>query len=199
MPKDKYVLDPTSPLYEPIMENVIRTSYLADAISTIDSYNSVEKEKFTPLYTDFTNEWYRNRWASVIEQKQPIDFYDIATDMIKFDQAIETEFQSYGYVNTKIQWIFHKNGINEMFSKDLKQKAIKQQSIWDQDEYEDLIVSTKPGFTGIKVKESPGTKLVNNKVWFLNQQIDSIKFAINSQFLVNPFINKNLIIVIENK
>ncbi|ATZ18014.1 hypothetical protein [Mesoplasma melaleucae] len=192
MPKDKYLLDPKSPLYEPIMDNVIRTSYLADAISTIDSYNAAEKDKYTPLYTEFTNDWYHNRWQSLIEQKQQIDFYDIAMDMIEFDQAIATEFQSYGYVHTGTQWIFHKNGVKEMFSKDLKQNAIKQQSIWDQDEYEDKLVSTGPGLTGIKVKESAGTKLVNNKVWFLNKQIDSIKYAINIQTLQNPFVNKNL-------
>ncbi|AGY41412.1 unknown transmembrane protein [Mesoplasma florum W37] len=192
MPKDKYVLDAESPLYEPIMHNVIRTSYLADAISTIDSFNAAEKDKFTPLYTDFTNAWYTDRWQPVIDQKQNIDFYDIATDMIKFDQAIASEFQSYGYVNTGTQWIFHKNGISEIFSRDLRENAIKQQSVWDQDEYEDLIESTGPGLTGITVKQSPGTKLVNNKVWFLNQQIDSIKYAISIQSLQNPFVNKNL-------
>ncbi|ATQ35489.1 hypothetical protein MENTO_v1c03430 [Mesoplasma entomophilum] len=192
MPKDKYVLDPKSPLYEPIMDNVIKSSYLADAISTIDSYNIAEKEKFTPLYTDFTNQWFTKKWQPVIDQKQEIDFYDIAMDMIKFDQAIAKEFQSYGYVNTGTQWIFHKNGIKEMFSSDLKQNAIKQQSVWNQDDYEELIQSTGPGLTGMKVKQSPGTKLVNNKVWFLNEQIDSIKYAISIQTLQNPFVNKNL-------
>ncbi|ASZ09092.1 hypothetical protein CK556_01820 [Mesoplasma chauliocola] len=192
MPKDKYVLDPNSPLYKPIMENVIRTSYLADALSTIDYSNSKELEMFKSDYTDFSNEWFDKKWEPIIAQGKPIDFYDIAMDMIEFDKAIAAEFQSFGYVNTGTQWIFHKNGINEIFSSELKQNAIKQQSIWEQDEYESFIESSGPGLTGIKVKSSPGTKLVNNKVWFLNQQIDSIKYAINIQSLQNPFVNKNL-------
>lgn len=191
MPKNKYVLDAKSSLYEPIMKAVVKNSFTADAMSTLN-YGDQEKAELEDKYKQFSNEWFEKYWTPKIEVKENIDFYDIAMNMIEFDVAIASKYQSFGYVNTGIQWIFSKNGIKEVFSKDLKEKSRRQQGVVDQKEYDETIKATGPGLTGMKIIYSPGILLKNNKTWFVNSQIDSLKYAIEIKKMENPFINKNL-------
>ncbi|PPE06339.1 hypothetical protein [Mesoplasma corruscae] len=191
-PKNKYVLNPKSALYEPIMLTVVKNSYIADAISTINHDDDNEYNELNTQYRQFSNEWFHKKWDKIIAEKTPIDFYDIGNDIIEFDMAIAQKYQSYGYVNTGIQWVFHKDGISDIFSNKLKQKSKRQQGLIEQEEYDARIESTKPGLTGITVSYSPGTLLKNNKAWFVNQQIDSLKYALSIKGLENPFIDTKL-------
>ncbi|AGR42054.1 hypothetical protein [Spiroplasma diminutum] len=189
MPKGKYVFNPDHILYEEMMENVIKPSFKADALSTINFEDSEEKSEFYNAFSTFSDEWYEQHWAKRVENKEQIDLYDIGLNFIEFDKSVAEEFHSFGFVNTGIQWVFRKDGLNEIFSKDLYEMSLKQQTILDQEDYDSQMKYSGPGLNGIKIKSSIGTKIVNNKVWFLNTQIDSIKFAMS---LTNPFMDKNL-------
>ncbi|ALD66280.1 hypothetical protein [Spiroplasma cantharicola] len=189
MPKNKFVFDPNHPLYEEMMENVIKPSFKADALSTINFEDSHEKEEFYLKYSNYSEEWYKKHWAEKVKNKEQIDLYDIGLNFIEFDKSVAEEFQSFGFVNTGIQWMFKSGGLKEIFSKNTYEMSLRQQTILDQSDYDDQMKYSGPGLNGIKIKHSVGTKIVNNKVWFLNTQIDSIKFALK---LTNPFMDKTL-------
>ncbi|WP_342274815.1 hypothetical protein [Spiroplasma endosymbiont of Cantharis lateralis] len=189
MPKNKFVFDPNHPLFEEMMEHVIKSSFKADALSTINFEDSQEKEQFYLKYSNYSDEWYEKYWAKKVENKEQIDLYDIGINFIEFDKSVAEEFQSFGFVNTGIQWIFKSGGLKEIFSKNTYEMSLKQQTVLNQDDYDEQMQYSGPGLNGIKVKHSIGTKIVNNKVWFLNTQIDSINFALK---LTNPFVDKTL-------
>ncbi|WP_338985568.1 hypothetical protein [Spiroplasma endosymbiont of Diplazon laetatorius] len=189
MPEGKYVFDPAHPLYEEMINNVIKNSYKADALSTINFYDSNDYNEHYEAYIKFSEEWFDKYWGQKVENKEEIDLYDVGINVIEFDKAIAQEFHSFGFVNTGLQWIFKPGGLSEIYSKDVYDLSLEQQTIWDQEDYDSQIEYSGPGLNGITVKNSIGTNILNNKVWFLNTQIDSIKFAMK---LTNPFLNKNL-------
>ncbi|QHX36601.1 hypothetical protein [Spiroplasma sp. BIUS-1] len=189
MPEGKYVFDPTHPLYEEMMNNVVKNSFKADALSTINYYDSKDYNDHYDAYVEFSNNWYEQHWSQKVKDKEPIDLYDVGLNFIEFDKAIATEYHSFGFVNTGIQWIFRPSGLKEIYSKETYELSLDQQTIWDQEEYDSEINYSGPGLNGIKINSSIGTNIVNNKVWFLNTQIDSVNFALS---LTNPFVNKNI-------
>ncbi|AVP49661.1 hypothetical protein [Williamsoniiplasma luminosum] len=193
LPKNKYILDPSSKMYEAIMTGPVKNSYIAAAVSTINFSNQDDYEKFHDQYVDFAKTWFENRWNKDLASKKAIDFNDIGIDMIAFDEAVASKFQSFGFVHTGIEWIFHPGGLGEIFSKDLQKVAETQDFVWDQKYYDDQIqVEMFPELLGLRVKDSIGSSIVNNKVWFLNQQIDSLKFVLKMDILDKPFMNKDL-------
>ncbi|WP_157806927.1 hypothetical protein [Spiroplasma floricola] len=189
MPKGKYVFDPSHPLYEEMMNNVIKNSFKADAISTINFYNSKDYKDHYDEYIKFSDDWYQQHWAEKVANKEEIDLYHVGLNFIEFDKAIATKYHSFGFVNTGIQWMFKSKGLKDIFSKDIYELSLEQQTIWNQEVYDKEMTYKGPGLNGVKVDWSIGTNIVNNKVWFLNTQIDSIKFALQ---LTNPFMDQNL-------
>ncbi|AHI52807.1 hypothetical protein [Spiroplasma culicicola] len=192
MPKGKFVLDGEDKLYSAIMNVSIRSSYISDIKSTIN-YNDISAnvEKQVEEYTDFANQWFDNKWGQAIEQKQNIDLYDVGMDIIEYDMAIAEKYHNYGLVNPGITWLF-KGGFKDAFSKDFYSYVLKMQTFIDQETYEQLLSWTGPGLTGMDVQHSTSWYIVNNKVWFFNQQIESIKYALTAVPTHSPFINKDL-------
>ncbi|AHI52943.1 hypothetical protein [Spiroplasma culicicola] len=177
MPKGTFVVNPQSPLYSMVMDSVIKKSYVADALSTVNWMNEEEKNTLVDAYTDFANQWYDDHWAAKVEAKEEIDLHDVGLNFIEFDEAIAQKYHSYGFVNTGIQWMFHKNGTTEIFAEETYEIGLYQQTILNQDVYESYLQYEGPGITGLVVNSSIGSYLVNNKVWFLNQQIISLSNA----------------------
>lgn len=60
--------------------------------------------------------------------------------------------------------MFRSGGINQMFSSGLKEHALIQQTINNQEDYNQMIDSVGPDINGLVVNKSIGTYLVNNKV-----------------------------------
>ncbi|AGR42182.1 hypothetical protein [Spiroplasma diminutum] len=179
MPQGKYVVDGNDVTYEQVMNTAIKSAYTSDAISTLNSYEDVNYAISKEAYTNFSNQWFENRWGDDIKNHKDIDLYDLGIDLIKFDQAVATKFLSFGYVNAGIQWMFKSNGLNQIFSSSFYQDAKRNQTIIDQETYDSYMSYEGPGLNGITVKKGLGTLLVNNKVWFLNRQIENIKFGFN--------------------
>ncbi|AKU79777.1 hypothetical protein [Spiroplasma turonicum] len=191
MPKGVYVVDGQDPSYETIMETVIKKAYSADAVSTLNSYETENYNQKKEDYTNFANKWYESRWSKVKENKGDIDLYDLGIDLISFDEAVSTEFLSYGYVHAGIAWMFQTNGLNEIFSSSIRNDLLRNQTIVDQDLYDSKMKSSDPGVDGIDIYDSPGTLLINNKIWYLNKQIENIKYGMNV-FGHNIFKDKSL-------
>ncbi|PPE06145.1 hypothetical protein [Williamsoniiplasma lucivorax] len=193
MPKNKYVLDPNTKMYDVIMHGPVKNSYIADAVSTINFANQEEYDMHYDQYIAFATNWFNNRWGATIKNKEAIDFNDVANDMITFDEAVATKFHSFGFVHTGIEWIFHQDGMQELFSSNVQAMAEHQDFIWTQEYYDDQIeLEMLPEMLGLRVKNSIGASIVNNKVWFLNKQVDSLKFALSMQILEKPFLDKTL-------
>ncbi|ALD66466.1 hypothetical protein [Spiroplasma cantharicola] len=194
MPKGMYVIDGQDLVYEQVMNTAIKSAYSSDALSTINSFEDsnyvIKKEN----YIDFSNQWFEKRWANDIQNQRDIDLYDLGMDLIKFDQAVATKFLSYGYVHAGIQWVFKSKGLNEIFSWQFYEQAKRDQTIIDQEIYDSWMDYDGPGLDGIKVNKSLGTMIVNNKVWFLNRQIENIKFGLNilgHSIFKNKELNEN--------
>ncbi|QBQ07875.1 hypothetical protein SGLAD_v1c06760 [Spiroplasma gladiatoris] len=180
MPKGVYVVDGTDPTYDVVMESVIKKSYSADAISTLNSYEDSNYKTKKQEYQDFANRWYENKWSEVKTNKQDVDLYELGLDLIEFDKAVSTEFLSYGFVHAGIQWMFNSNGLNEIFSKDIRNDLLRNQTIINQELYDSKLNASESGISGIEVYDSLGTLLINNKVWYLNKQIESLKSGLNT-------------------
>ncbi|QGS52084.1 hypothetical protein [Spiroplasma tabanidicola] len=179
MPKGVFVVDGKDVSYDLVMENVIKKAYTSDSISTLNSYETENYSQKRSDYEKFSNEWYETRWAKVRDEKGDVDLYDLGEDLIKFDKAVSTKFLSFGYVNSGIQWMFKNGGIKEIFSSSIRNDLLRNQTIIDQDVYESKLQASDPGISGIDVSASLGTLLVNNKIWYLNKQIENIKFGMN--------------------
>ncbi len=194
MPKGMYVIDGQDVVYEQVMNTAIKSAYTSDALSTINSYEdsnyAVKKED----YINFSNEWFEKRWGEDIRNQRDVDLYELGMDLIKFDQAVATKFLSYGYVHAGIQWMFKNGGLKEIFSSQFYEQAKRDQTIINQETYDSWMKYEGPGLNGIKVEKSLGTMIVNNKVWFLNRQIENIKFGLNilgHSIFKNKELNEN--------
>ncbi|WP_338984334.1 hypothetical protein [Spiroplasma endosymbiont of Diplazon laetatorius] len=192
MPKGMYVIDGQDDVvYETAMNTSVKSAYVSDALSTLNSYEDkdivIKKEE----YTKFSEQWFENRWGEDIKNKKDVDLYDLGIDLIKFDKAVATKFLSFSYVHSGIEWMFKSNGLSEAFSSDFYQQIKRDQTIIDQDVYDSYMKYEGPGLSGLKVEKSLGTMIINNKVWFLNRQIENIKFGFNI-LGHSIFKNKNL-------
>ncbi|KAF0850942.1 hypothetical protein [Spiroplasma poulsonii] len=148
------------------MNTVLKSSYEADILSSLNFYeNPNQNEAIKKEYLAFADDWFNNRWGTTISNRKNIDLYDVGLDLIEFDKSVAVKFHSYGYVNTGIQWMFKSGGINQMFSSALHHHALVQQTINNQDNYNQMVDSTGPDINGLVVNKSVGTYLVNNKVW----------------------------------
>lgn len=177
-PKGKFVLDSKSMSYG-IVKNVIKQSFVADAISTIN-HNDKEQLAMRDLYEQYALYWFNDNFG----ENTDIDLYDIGNSLIEFDKSIASKFNSNGFVNTGIGWMFSHGGMNELYSKDIKELASNQQSIIAQSDYEASIRDNGSlgNIGGLEVEFSMGANIVNNKVWFLNKQIESIRTALTLHF-----------------
>ncbi|QGS51874.1 hypothetical protein [Spiroplasma tabanidicola] len=175
-------------LYEIAADSSVRMSFVNDIVSAID-FNDGAMLKNKDMYEQFANDWYKEYWSSKIDNKEDIDLHDVAVDLIKFDKAAAAKFFLYGYTNVGIKWMVKKNGIKELYSKDVYREVTKQQTVVNQSLYESKMQTKRDSLTGaLSVIKSPGTNLINNKIWFINQQIESIKLAINNKWLHNQII-----------
>ncbi|WP_211277577.1 hypothetical protein [Spiroplasma monobiae] len=192
MPKGMYVIDgQDSAVYENAMNSAVKSAYVSDAISTLNTYEDKNIVVKREEYTNFSVEWFENRWADDIKNKRDVDLYDLGIDLIKFDKAVATKFLSYSYVHSGLEWMFRSGGLAEAFSKSFYKQVWRDQTIIKQDVYDSFMQYEGPGLSGLKVKESLGTMIINNKVWFLNRQIENIKFGFNIMGH-SIFKNKNL-------
>ncbi|ASP28322.1 hypothetical protein SCORR_v1c05500 [Spiroplasma corruscae] len=191
MPKGIYEIDGSDPSYEVVLDTVVKKAYSADAVSTLNSYENEEYAKTRKDYEKFSNDWYENRWGDYKTSHKDIDLYDLGMDLVEFDKAVSTEFLSFGYVNPGIFWMFHSNGLNEIFSTEIRDDLLRNQTVIDQELYNSKINSSSVGIDGTDIYDSLGTLVVNNKVWYLNKQIENIKYGLNI-FGHSIFKNKSL-------
>ncbi|WP_338983495.1 hypothetical protein [Spiroplasma endosymbiont of Othius punctulatus] len=173
-PKGKFVLDKNSPAYS-IVKNVIKKSFVADAISTID-HNNEEELKMKIIYEEYALNWFDDHFG----EEKDIDLYDVGNSLIEFDKSVAGKFHSFGFVNPGISWVFSLEGLSEIYSSEIYDLSLKQQTLYDQEEYEYYIEDNGiiGNTVGIEVTYSKGTNIVNNKVWFLNKQIETIQAAL---------------------
>ncbi|AUB31682.1 hypothetical protein [Spiroplasma floricola] len=179
MPKGMYVIDGQDIVFEEVMNSAIKSAYTTDALSTLNSYEDKDLVEKKEKYSQFAEKWFEKRWSEDIKNKKDVDLYDLGLDLINFDKAVATEFLSYAYVHSGIQWMFQSGGLKEAFSSSFYKQVKRDQTIIDQDVYDSWMKSKGPGLEGISIDKSLGTMIINNKTWFLNKQIENIKFGFN--------------------
>lgn len=181
-PKGKIVLDGDNENLKIIMESSVKTSYEADLISLLanDPNLTPDYDVQYKNYMTFADEWYTKTWQAKIDAHEDIDLADVGKDFVTFEKASTTKFQSMGYVNPGISWMFHNGGIKEIFSSTIKDNTLYQQTVIDQEVYNNNMKYTGPGMTGLQVQQSPGVMIVNNKVWFINLQREGIVYALDT-------------------
>ncbi|ATZ18591.1 hypothetical protein ESOMN_v1c02070 [Williamsoniiplasma somnilux] len=179
IPKGKYVLK-TSGTFSKTVIDGLKSSYLADVMSATNwsaSEGTADKRR---IYEAYTNLWFETRWGKVIEDQKSIDLYDVSKDLIEFDRAFAGIYHDFGYVNPGLTWIFQPGTLGRLFNPNLKKtewytNVVTKQTTIDQNTYNNSVISTGPGLTGVNVQNSIGANIVNNKVWFLNIQRENIK------------------------
>ncbi|QHX36242.1 hypothetical protein STIUS_v1c06880 [Spiroplasma sp. TIUS-1] len=173
-PKGKFVLDSTSPTY-PLVKNVIKKSFIADAVSTID-FRDPSQLALKGVYEEYAAYWFEDHFGENVD----IDLYDIGNSLIEFDKSVAGKFHSTGFVNTGPAWIFTQGGLSEIYGSDVYNLGLNQQTILDQNLYTAYIHDNGSlgNINGVEVEYSIGAHIVNNKVWFLNKQIESIRSAL---------------------
>ncbi|WFG95616.1 hypothetical protein M1771_05790 [Spiroplasma citri] len=192
-PHGKFVINGKIKIYETLANTVLKSSYEADILSALNFYEKPEEnEAIKQKYLQFAATWFYNRWGATIAKRENIDLYDIGLDLIEFDKSVATKFHSYGYVHTGMEWMFRSGGINQMFSSGLKEHALIQQTINNQEDYNQMIDSVGPDINGLVVNKSIGTYLVNNKVWFLNMQLKNLSYGMTAMAGESIFVNPDL-------
>ncbi|WHQ36568.1 hypothetical protein [Spiroplasma sp. SV19] len=192
-PQGKFVINSNVKIYETLVNTVLKSSYEADILSSLNFYeNPNQNDAIKKEYLAFADTWFNNRWGSTITNRENIDLYNVGLDLIEFDKSVAVKFHSYGYVNTGIQWMFKSGGINQMFSSALHHHALVQQTINNQNNYDQMVDITGPNINGLVVNKSIGTYLVNNKIWFLNMQLKNLAYAMTAMGGDTIFINTAL-------
>lgn len=166
LPKGTVVIDGSKGLYS-IAVLQLKESYATDVLSTLteEQKNDPATKKF---WEDYAKEKFDQRWKSVTDQKADIDINEFSHALVEFDVQVAQEFHNYGFTHSGLQWIGQNGALADLWSTNYRntstyQEAKQNQTIIDQAEYQ------------------TGTYLVNNKVWFMNQQIKTLStFALNS-------------------
>lgn len=185
IPKSKVVIDGDGLLYD-FAVSQLKKSYVTDVVSTLtdEQKNDVATEKFWETYA---NNKFDQRWKSVIDNKEDIDINQFSHELVAFDIEIAKEFHNYGFTHSGLSWIGKSGVLSQLWSSDyakteIYQEAQQNQTIINQSEYQS------------------GVYLVNNKVWFINDQIktltESIQFDI--VFKDNESVKKILLTTDEN-
>lgn len=177
-PKNKFVLDGASILYDIIANNSLKATFIANAVSTID-FSQDETGEIKLKYETFANDWWIKNWDNKVKEKQDIDLNEIGINLIDFDIALAEEFNSPGFTRSGYGWMSQKGALNEIFSSQFYNDVKKEQTIWEQHFYESTLSWQAAGLNEFKVLSSNGGNLVNNKVWSFNQQISSIKLLLD--------------------
>ncbi|WP_035358812.1 hypothetical protein [[Acholeplasma] multilocale] len=194
IPKNKFVLDGTNPLFKFVVNSAIKTSYVADVLSITD-WSNPDKVSHIAEYKEFAEARFEQRWGHNRDNGIDIDLNDVSLDLINLDHDFGEKYSNPGYTKAGISWIFEKNTISQLLNPNLKDSslytdALKKQTIIDQDLYNSFIDVQGPGLEGIKVTNSMGVNIVNSKVWFMNMQRSNIKFAMTPGLGI--FKNKDL-------
>ncbi len=192
-PQGKFVINSKIKIYKTLTNTVLKSSYEADILSSLNFYEKPdENETIKQEYLQFAETLFYNHWGPTIEKHENIDLYDVGLDLIEFDKTVAVKFHSYGYVNTGIQWMFKSGGIQQMFSSGLKEHALIQQTINNQEDYNQMVDSVGHDINGLVVNKSIGTYIVNNKVWFLNMQLKNLAYAMTAMVCESVFVNPTL-------
>lgn len=167
--KGTVVIDGSTGLYNmAIMQ--LQKSYETDVLSTL-----TEEQKTDPatikFWEDYAKEKFDQRWKSVTDQKTDIDINEFSHALVAFDVQVAQEFHNYGFTHSGLQWIGQKGALADLWSTNYSntntyQEARQNQTIIEQAEYQ------------------TGTYLVNNKVWFINEQIKTL----TSPLIINTVI-----------
>ncbi|QBQ07632.1 hypothetical protein SGLAD_v1c04330 [Spiroplasma gladiatoris] len=186
---DNHTKENETGLYDIIIESAIKPAFINNVISKINFNDPFEVKLNYQKYLDFANKWYEQYWSEKIINKEDIDLYDLALNLLSFEKKFIENFKSKIYSKSGIGWLFSSDGLSNVFSKELYEELKKQQTTVNQNLYNQKISSLRDSTTGqLSVDSSPGTFLLNNTVWFVNEQIETINLIINNKLLNNQLV-----------
>jgi hypothetical protein len=182
-PKGKFLVN------EGITKEIqLKDSYRAEVLSTIvvDNFKDIKEDdgSLASQLLAFADQWVEDNItaenATIINDKGTayIDLNWIGHNFVEFDKAVTRKFFSSSFVSAGIQYLYTaKNSVKNMFSKGLEDFSKTQETVMDQDAYNKSIVGgsvagKNPQFQF--TSSAYGAHIVNNKVWFLQQQYDLI-------------------------
>lgn len=158
--KGTVVIDGSKGFIYDMAVSKLQESYATDVLSTL-----AEEQKNDPVtkkfWEDYAQEKFDQRWKSIVDQKADIDINEFSYALVAFDVQVAQEFHNYGFTHSGLQWIGQKGALADLWSTNYRntntyQAAQQNQTIINQTDYQ------------------TGTYLVNNKVWFINEQIKTL-------------------------
>lgn len=161
IPKGKVVIDGSKLdfIYK-IAVDKLKESYATDVLSTLtdEQKNNPEIKKF---WEEYAANKFEARWQAVVDKKEDIDINEFSRSLVDFDKQVAAEFHNYGFTHSGLQWIGQKDVLSQLWSLNYTslqayQEAKQNQEIIKQSDYK------------------TGTYLVNNKVQFINDQIETL-------------------------
>lgn len=172
LPKGKIVVDgsvQTSPIpglnpYQGAVE-LLKESYEIDVKSTLTA-EELKDENVTNFWTDYADIKFNEDWKVKTDNKEDIDINEFSHAVVQFDIEIAKQFHSYAFTHSGLSWIGQKNSLSQLWSSNFANTALYQEA----QQNETLIDQSK---------YQTGTYLVNNKVAFINQQIETIGSAVS--------------------
>lgn len=189
IPKNKFVLDKDSELFQSIGETLLKNTFILDAdlsINFYDQYNLNQKSDLEKYAVD----WYEKCWEPIIKSKsENIDLNNFSLNVIDFDISVSKKFYSTGLTTTGLQFSF--THMKELFSKLATANFSRFSKVIDQKIYESYLKYSEPSIFNQNIQSSVGNYAVNQKTFFLNYQLSLLKQSISNIF-ESPFVNKDL-------
>jgi hypothetical protein len=175
-------------------EKQLKDSYRAEVLSTIvvNNFKDIKEDdgSLASQLLAFADQWVddniTNENATIVNESGTgyIDLNWIGHNFVEFDKAVTRKFFNSSFVSAGIQYLYTaKNSVKNMFSKSLEDFSKTQETVMDQETYNDSIKGgstsgVNPQFTF--TSSAYGAHIVNNKVWFLQQQYDLIVAVMKS-------------------
>ncbi|WP_342252686.1 hypothetical protein [Spiroplasma endosymbiont of Amphibalanus improvisus] len=175
-----YTNDVLSSIYDPFGDGALSTTTDAEGNVTYNDpltqqmYDDAVAQFHHDLDGYFTYDTTDPDNVTVNGMLSDVDLNDVSHNLLDFDRTIGEKYHYSAYTKPGISWIFQ-GGTKSLFSSNstngLYADALKNQQMVSMEDYAN---SVEGGLFTDPVTKSPGTNLVNNKIWFINDQLQGI-------------------------
>ncbi len=163
IPKGKVVLNGKGEFFNTTY-TILQNAYETDVQSTLtlEEQNDKLLMNFWKYYADIK---FDKLWKSKIDNKEDIDINEFSHALVQFDIEVAKQFHNYAFTHSGLGWIGQKKALSQLWSSNfantaLYQEAQQNETLLDQSDYK------------------AGTYVVNNKVSFINKQLQQVLFTV---------------------
>lgn len=139
---------------------ILENAYETDVQTTLTDEQQND-EIIMKFWKDYADTKFDEKWKSKFDNKEDIDINEFSHALVQFDIEIAKQFHNYPFTHSGLSWIGQKGTLSQLWSSnfsntELYQEAKQNETIIDQSKY------------------SNGTYVVNNKVEFINKQLQQL-------------------------